>query len=75
MLDLKKYIQILHILSCVHLSFIRCFAHPTRDPFHTDKGAQRVCGNKTKQNKTKQNKQSNHSYSFDPLFGFCLFSI
>ena len=46
MLDLTNYIQILHNLSCVHLSVISSNALPTcpRDPFHADKGAQRVCG-------------------------------
>ena len=45
MLDLTKYIQILHNLSCVHLSVIHPTLCPpaTRDPFHADKGAQRVC--------------------------------
>jgi hypothetical protein len=48
MLDLKNYVQIPHDLSCVRL-FV---THPTlcpptiRDPFHADKGAQRVCGRK-----------------------------
>jgi hypothetical protein len=43
----ENYTQIPHDLFCVHLSV----THPTlcpptmRDPFHTDKGAQRVCGN------------------------------
>ena len=46
MLDLTNYIQILHNLSCVHLSVIHPTLCPleTRDPFHADKGAQRVCG-------------------------------
>jgi hypothetical protein len=46
MLDLTNYIQILHNLSCVHLSVIPSDALPTcpRDPFHADKGIQRVCG-------------------------------
>ena len=46
MLDLTKYIQILHNLSCVHLSVNSSDALPTcpRDPFHADKGIQRVCG-------------------------------
>jgi hypothetical protein len=46
MLDLTKYIQILHNLSCVHLSVIHpMFCPPaTRDLFHADKGAKRVCG-------------------------------
>jgi hypothetical protein len=45
MLDLTNYIQILHNLSCVHLSVITSDALPTcpRDPFHTEKGIQRVC--------------------------------
>ena len=49
MFDLKNYIQIPHELSCVRL-FV---THPTlcspatRDMFHTDKGAQRVCGTQT----------------------------
>jgi hypothetical protein len=42
---LTNYIQILHNLSCVHLSVIPSNALPTcpRDPFHADKGIQRVC--------------------------------
>jgi hypothetical protein len=46
MIDLTSYIQILHNLSCVHLSVIHPTLCPpmTRDPFHADKGAQRVCG-------------------------------
>ena len=38
MLDLTNYIQILHNLSCVHLSVIPSNALPTcpRDPFHSD---------------------------------------
>jgi hypothetical protein len=46
MLDLTNYIQILHNLSCVHLSIHPTLCPPvTRDRFHTDKEAQRVCGN------------------------------
>ena len=46
MLDLTNYIQIPHDLSSVHLFVIHPMLCPpmTRDPFHTDKGAQRVCG-------------------------------
>ena len=48
MLDLTNYIQILHnlsCLSCICLSFHPTLCPPaTRDPFHADKGAQRVCG-------------------------------
>jgi hypothetical protein len=46
MLDLTNYIQILHNLSCVHLSVISSDALSTcpRDPFHADKEAQRVFG-------------------------------
>ena len=46
MLDLTNHIQILHNLSCVHLSVNSSDALPTcpRDPFHADKGIQRVCG-------------------------------
>jgi hypothetical protein len=46
MFDLKNYIQIPHELSCVRLFVNHSTLCPpeTRDPFHADKGAQRVCG-------------------------------
>ena len=46
MLDLRNYIQIQHNLPCVLLSVIHPMLCPpaTRDLFHADKGAQRVCG-------------------------------
>ena len=46
MLDLTNYIQILHNLSCVHLSVNSSDALPTcpRDLFHADTVTQRVCG-------------------------------
>jgi hypothetical protein len=45
MFDLKNYIQIQHKLSCVRLFVTHLTLCPpaTRDPFHADKGAQRVC--------------------------------
>ena len=59
MFDLKNYIQIPHELSCVRL-FV---THPTlcppatRDLFHADKGAQRVCGRRGQGNQSKSPKE------------------
>jgi hypothetical protein len=68
MLNLTKYIQILHNLSCVLLSVIHPMLSPptTRDPFHADKGAQRVCGrnpvSKRKRKKRKKKKKKKEAF-------------
>jgi hypothetical protein len=46
MLNLTNYIQILHNLACWSVCHLPTLCPPvTRDPFHADKGTQRVCGN------------------------------